>query len=169
MIRNRSEEVRQNLDNFQDHFRDMIADGHRQALQKRLQYFSGSRVDQLRALSWSVIDTSSPVILGDSVVFVELVDGQFKPCSEQGDELYIVWLPISSSRVLAGAAVAQFSVDTQRINRGAACCSFDSFCANVGPERFQSLIPSIRSSILRLDKEAEDSICRESLNRLLTK
>lgn len=156
------------LDQFQGQVRDLVADGHRKTLHDRLHDFSGTRSAQLGALKWQTITVQQDLVLGDSVVFVELADGSFKPATEPDDALSRVWLPITAKRVLVGSSHNEEPViHVPRINHGAAACSFDAFCASEGPDRHASLVPAIRTATFSLDATAIDQIAKEAITKLL--
>ncbi len=157
------------LTGFHANVREMVAATHNQSLRDRLADFGGTRRDQLRTMHWHRVTVpSEDLVLGDSVVTVELVDGRFKPVTEPGDELAHVWLPIASGLIL----MASFSerppaIDTGNVNRGAASCSFDAFCANQGPTRHETLWRSIRTGTFSLSDKQADQVIADSLQRLL--
>ena len=146
--------VKQNLDGMDD----FVAKAHRNTLEARLEDRTGGRFDQLSSLSWRVADSDKKLILGDSVMFTELDDGNFKPMTEPADPLKAVWLPLSSTRVLIGyQSGRQVEVDATRLNQGAASCSFMAFCAEDGPDMHQGLHKLIRSATFRLDASAAET------------
>ena len=156
------------LDEAVKRISDFVAKAHRDSLEKRLNDFSGTRGTQLKSLKWQTLTTSKRLILGDSVVFCELTNDSFKPVTEPNDTLAHVWLPISSSRILVGSSNGRsIQPDVERINRGAASCSFDAFCAHDGPEAHKSWIPLIRTATFSLDDAALDRIANESIAKAI--
>lgn len=154
--------IQQNLKSMDD----VVAKAHRATLGERLEDCSGSRLSQLHALSWRIYETDENMILGDSVSFAELADGRFKPATEPGDQLRAIWLPVSSRRILVGSQMERpIDVDAQRVNAGAAACSYSSFCAAHGPDAHSQTQKLIQTSTFRLDYEAAEVLVKKSIEQ----
>jgi hypothetical protein len=146
----------------------VVAAAHRKSLSEKLNDLTGSRVEMFKAMHWQILQVDGCLISGDSVVFAELANGSFKPVSEPNDVLAYMWVPISHNRILVGSPNnAPPNVDATRINRGAASCSFDAFCAFKGPNEYASLIPLIRTSTFSLDETAIEQIAQDSISKAL--
>jgi hypothetical protein len=102
------------------------------------------------------------------VICVELANGSFKPVTEPGDKLGRVWLPITSQLILVGTSEETApAVDADRVNEGAASCSYDAFCASAGPEDFKGLTGRIRTRTFSLTRAQTDKVVDDALGRLI--
>jgi hypothetical protein len=90
---------------------------------------TGSRNAVYEGLTWHVCITTSPVLLGDSALVVEIDGPQpFKALNDSGDTLRAVFLPLSSTHVLVGQPYHEVpSVTVARLNDAIARCSFEFF------------------------------------------
>lgn len=167
-IRQQSHVIDAFLSTFQAKVAELVAEGHRQTLHARLTDFTGTRVTQLREINWRRKTLSADLILGDSVVFVELEDGTFKPMTEPGDVVAHVWLPLSSRMVLVGSPTShEPQIDSLRVNLGSASCSYDGFCAAAGPDAYRSLVPRIRTAVFKLNDADVERISNDAVARLI--
>jgi hypothetical protein len=166
-VRQKSSEIGVFMQTFLGNLREFVAEGQRRTLQKLLNELSGTRVRELQSLHWQSFEAPRPLVLGDSVVFVELTDGRFKTATEPGDQLRSVWLPVSSKRLLRGArGPDDESINVANINRGAVACSYDSFCAMDGPSAHVDLIPLIRTATFSLDEVSARRIALEGIHEV---
>jgi hypothetical protein len=158
------------LDDWPSLLRSMMSEGHNRSLRRIINNFSGSRVEELKQLCWTVRRaTSGALILGDSVVVCELQDGTFKQATEPGDQLKALWIPIAHDLLLSGQPKHHHepAFDVERVNTGSASCSLESFCSRNAPPAHEHLIPSIGTNVFRLDQPAQDKIVQENLSKLL--
>jgi hypothetical protein len=166
-VQERRPQIQAYLDGLAGKVAEFVANHHKQTLHERLNDFSGARHAQLVSLEWRIVTVAEDLLLGDSVVFVELANGAFKPVTEPADALARVYLPIASDRVLVGSPAGKGpDVDATRINQGAAGCSFDAFCAKVGPEKHRLLVSQIRTSTFSVDENAIDRIAKDTIARM---
>jgi hypothetical protein len=100
------------------------------------------RAECYAGLSWFVVTSSLPLILGDTVcVFETRGKRRFKPLDSADDDLVRVYFPLSSNQLLVGTSTRQVpEVDVGLVNKAAARCSFEYFVcsANLPPESMLS-------------------------------
>jgi hypothetical protein len=98
--------------------------GHNNALFK-LQ--DGDRQAAYRNLVWHVVTADQPLVLGDSIVVME-IEGQqpFKSLNDAGEYLKSVYVPISATKVMVGTRHRSApTIDALVLNRAVARCSYE--------------------------------------------
>ena len=94
---------------------NIVAVAHQKSLSKRLNDFSGTRVQLLKSMRWIVLQAERHLVLGDSVAIAELADGSFKPISEPADNPVRVWIPVAANRALVGTLKGEPVLDTDKM------------------------------------------------------
>ena len=86
-----------------------IKKGHVESLSKHT--IPVPRVEEYRRLKWTIVETDTPIILGD-VGCIFKVDGEdsFKPTCEV-DKVSQIYLPISSYKILVGTNGVEIELD----------------------------------------------------------
>jgi hypothetical protein len=103
------------------------------------------RVETYRQLTWSVIDTTEALILGDIAVLFE-VDGprRHKFIDDKDDHLRRIYVPISSNKLLVGCADSECpTVEPSTLNRAMAQKSHAFFVAGAHSKELIELQPEI--------------------------
>jgi hypothetical protein len=100
--------------------------GHNSAL---VELQDGARQAAYRDLVWHAVTPDHPLVLGDSIVVMEIEGEQpFKALNDAGEELRSVYLPLSATKILVGTRdSAAPAIDARVVNRAIARCSYEFF------------------------------------------
>jgi hypothetical protein len=142
-----------------------IKKGHIQSLTTNT--VPSPRVDKFKELEWSILNSASPVILGDvGCVFKADGDNLLKP-SFDIENINQVYLPISSNQVLVGAYnLKEIETDIAILNDGIAKCSFEQFICSEKTDDKTNLIKLIGTNAYISSDEEIKSTLEEIRNRI---
>jgi hypothetical protein len=118
--------VRQLVDQTLQEIPLQLRNGHNTALAGPRK---GTRNHAYEGLMWHVCLTTTPLLLGDSALIVEIDGPQpFKALNDGPDRLRAVYLPLSSTHVLVGTPGHESpQLNVPRLNDAIVRCSYDFF------------------------------------------
>jgi hypothetical protein len=120
-----------------------------------------AKVDTYEKLSYRLIDTHTPLILGDSGLPFQVADKKpIRTIFSADYPLIAVLLPIGTNRLLVGNAI-DYEPDLERLPLEVARCSFDYFIASSNTERNAHLADEIGTATELMSTEEMTAILNE--------
>ncbi len=108
--------------------------------------------DFLNSFEYTVLESSTSLILGDTICFFEHDDGTFSPLDFK--PVKNIFMPISSNKILVGFKRGICpQINFHHINYHNACCCSDSFVHSSESDEIQSLVNFIGMAFEPLQKE----------------
>ena len=149
-----------------DEMREWIKSEHLDALKQPIAL--EPRVQRYKTLTYTILQTSEPLILGDSIVLFH-VNGPrpYRAFFDGTDALNAVYLPLTPERILVGARPGFVPVTTD-LRKAIACCSLELFIATENTEpnrRLQEIIGRDAEHLTQTEMEAVIRNALESPNR----
>lgn len=125
-------------------------------------------MQRYKTLTYTVLQTSEPLILGDSIVLFHVDRPRpYRPFFDGTDALNAVYLPLTPERVLVGAR-PDFVPGTTALPKAIARCSLELFIAAENTEsnrRLQEIIGRDAEHLAQTEMEAVIRNALESPNR----
>ncbi len=172
--------IEQNMNVIQGHFRALIKEAYRtfpgMIKASHNMAISGDplperRAEKYNSLEWSVCPSLDFVILGDSACVFEIAQGserRFKFIDDIDDDIYRLYLPISSSSVILGTRKGRrVKPDMRSANRASAELSREFIVTSHESKKAEQLCDVIgtKSNIFTQD-ELEDLVSKALQNNL---
>jgi hypothetical protein len=108
--------------------------------------------DFLNSFEYTVLESSTSLMLGDTICFFEHDDGTFSPFDFK--PVKNIFMPISSNKILVGFKRGIYpQINFHHINYHNACCCSDSFVHSSESDEIQSLVNFIGMAFEPLQKE----------------
>jgi hypothetical protein len=119
------------------------------------------KVETYQKLSYRLIDTHTPLILGDSGLLFQVANKEpFRTISSADYPLIAVLLPLGTNRLLVGGAV-DYEPDIERLPLEIARCSFNYFIASSKTDQNAQLAAEIGSDAELMSTEEMIAIFNE--------
>lgn len=142
-----------------------LKDGHIKALATNP--VPEPRVEDYERLDWHVLQSHSPIILGDAGCLFEIEGPRpFKTLNEKDDRIKNIFLPISKDRVLVGSqkSVATRDSNFLALNQETARCSREFFVASECSTEADQLQAFVGEKSELISKQELDAIVNEAFS-----
>ncbi len=142
--------------------RNASKQGQLRALTKALS--PPAKVATYEKLSYRLVDTPTPLILGDSELLFQVADKKsFRTIYSADYPLVAVLLPLGPNRLLVGGA-ADYEPDLERLPLEIARCSFDYFIASAKTDQNGQYAAEIGTAVELMSTEGMAAILKEVMS-----
>lgn len=121
------------------------------------------RVEQYGRFCWQAVAADEPLVLGDTIVIFETSGKlRFKPFADGSDDVRVIYLPLSSDRLLVGSLRRSApEIDGACLNEAISRCSFEFFVSSRELPLASNLIPDIGRWSGLLNRKVSSRIVRD--------